>query len=244
MTKSNGIYMMPCKVNGIKLNFIIDTGASDVSISLTEAMFMLKNGYLSPDDFTGSEYYRMANGSVEEGTKIKLKSIEIGNIKIQDVSARVVHTLDAPLLLGQSVLTKLGRIEFDYHNNRMIIHDYNSNNKSPKNNNQIIPKTIPSSANQKAIDTDYIQTKPPTVNKNPKTSTSFQSDKCTGKYAQLNDLPFDVSLSSEPKSNSKIVYNCPKTATLCIVNDDDYFYYKVLVNGYLGFILKSYVRLN
>ena len=46
MEKSGGIYLIPCKVNGLPLKFIFDTGASDVSISLTEALFMLKNGNL------------------------------------------------------------------------------------------------------------------------------------------------------------------------------------------------------
>ena len=45
MSKEGGVYTVPCKVNGLPLKFIFDTGASDVSISLTEAIFMLKNGY-------------------------------------------------------------------------------------------------------------------------------------------------------------------------------------------------------
>ena len=47
MTKeTSGIYTIPCKVNGVDLKFIFDTGASSVTISLTEALFMLKNGHL------------------------------------------------------------------------------------------------------------------------------------------------------------------------------------------------------
>ena len=44
MNKHGGVYHVPCKVNGLALDFIFDTGASDVSISLSEAAFMLKNG--------------------------------------------------------------------------------------------------------------------------------------------------------------------------------------------------------
>mgnify|MGYP002776377742 CR=1 FL=1 len=40
MNKENGVYTVPCKINGLSLKFIFDTGASDVSISLTEAMFL------------------------------------------------------------------------------------------------------------------------------------------------------------------------------------------------------------
>ena len=49
MKKQNGVNTIPCKVNGLNLSFIFDTGASDVSISLTEASFMYKNGFLKQD---------------------------------------------------------------------------------------------------------------------------------------------------------------------------------------------------
>jgi aspartyl protease family protein len=39
MQKDGGVYKVPCTVNGLKLEFIFDTGASVVSISLTEAIF-------------------------------------------------------------------------------------------------------------------------------------------------------------------------------------------------------------
>ena len=47
MKYENGIYTIPCKVNGVPMKFIFDTGASDVSISLTEAKFLIKQGLLS-----------------------------------------------------------------------------------------------------------------------------------------------------------------------------------------------------
>jgi predicted aspartyl protease len=37
MKREGGVSIIPCKVNGLQLSFIFDTGASDVSISLTEA---------------------------------------------------------------------------------------------------------------------------------------------------------------------------------------------------------------
>ena len=76
MSKEGGVYTVPCKVNGLPLKFIFDTGASDVSISLTEALFMLKNGYLKKEDIGESVYYSIANGDVAKGTKLNIKEIE------------------------------------------------------------------------------------------------------------------------------------------------------------------------
>ena len=77
MKSEGGVSIIPCKVNGLNLNFIFDTGASDVSISLTEASFMLKNGYLDKSDIIGTSKYLDANGNINEGVTINLKEIEI-----------------------------------------------------------------------------------------------------------------------------------------------------------------------
>jgi clan AA aspartic protease (TIGR02281 family) len=121
MQKLNGVYVMPCKVNGLPLKFIFDTGASDVSISLTEAIFMLKNGYLSENDIVGSEYYRIANGDIEKGTKLILRRVEIGKLILTNVRASIVHSSSAPLLLGQSALGQLNKIQFDYANSTLTV---------------------------------------------------------------------------------------------------------------------------
>lgn len=119
--EGNGVYTIPCKVNGIPLKFIFDTGASDVVISLSEARFMLKNGYLNSDDIIGTSYSQIANGQITENTKIILREIEIQGLKLYDVTASVIHELSAPLLLGQSAIQKLGRIQLN--GNELTIFD-------------------------------------------------------------------------------------------------------------------------
>ena len=111
MEKSGGVYLLPCVVNGVKMNFIFDTGASNVSISLTEALFLLKNGYLEDYDILGSSLSQVADGSIVENTEINLHSIEVNGIIITDVKAVVSNSIDAPLLLGQTAIQKLGKIE-------------------------------------------------------------------------------------------------------------------------------------
>ncbi len=115
MTMRSGVYYIPCKINGSEMEFIFDTGASDITMSLTEALFLYKQGTLTDSDFIGTQQYQIANGDVEEGTIIKLKTVEIGNRKLYNVQASIVHNLQAPLLLGQSALNKFGKISIDYN---------------------------------------------------------------------------------------------------------------------------------
>lgn len=113
-TRESGIYKVKCTINGLPLNFYFDTGASDVTMSNVEASFMMKNGYLSSKDVVGTQYYGTANGDISEGTVINLRSVEFGGLKLEGVKASVAHSQNAPLLLGQTVLSRLGKIEIDY----------------------------------------------------------------------------------------------------------------------------------
>jgi clan AA aspartic protease (TIGR02281 family) len=121
MEKENGVYKIPCKINGLPLKFIFDTGASSVSISLTEALFMLKNGYLKESDIRGTIYYSIANGEIAEGTKINLQKIEVGKQILYNVEASIVHTSQAPLLFGQSAMERFGKFTMDYSNANLLI---------------------------------------------------------------------------------------------------------------------------
>lgn len=112
-TKEGGVYKVKCEINKLPLHFIFDTGASDVSISNVEANFMLKNNYLSPSDIVGKQNYMNANGDITEGTVINLKSVDFAGLTLSNIKASVVKNQAAPLLLGQSVLGKLGKIEID-----------------------------------------------------------------------------------------------------------------------------------
>ena len=120
-SKESGVCKVKCNVNGLPLHFIFDTGASDVTISMVEATFMMKNGYLSSSDVVGSQRYMDANGDVSVGTIINIKNVTFGGLDLNNVRASVVRNQKAPLLLGQSVLGRLGKIEIDNSNNVLKI---------------------------------------------------------------------------------------------------------------------------
>lgn len=124
MQEENGVYKIPCEVNGLRMKFIFDTGASNVNISLTEAKFMLENDYISSDDILGTATSQIADGSIVENTIIRLKEIKIADIILKDVTATVTHSMSAPLLLGQSAIQKLGAIQIE--GNELIILAHNT----------------------------------------------------------------------------------------------------------------------
>jgi clan AA aspartic protease (TIGR02281 family) len=113
------LYKVKCQINNLPLHFIFDTGASDVSMSAVEATFMLKNDYLSPNDISGKQRYMTADGEISEGTVINLRKVNFGGLTLDNIKASVIKNQNAPLLLGQSILNRLGKIEID--NDKKVI---------------------------------------------------------------------------------------------------------------------------
>ena len=120
-TKESGVTMVRCSINGLPLHFVFDTGAADVTMSMVEANFMLKNDYIQPADIVGSARYMDANGDITEGTIVNLRTVNFGGLELNNVRASVVRNQKAPLLLGQSVLGRLGKIEIDNPGMKLVI---------------------------------------------------------------------------------------------------------------------------
>lgn len=121
--KKGGVYFVPIQINGVDMEFIFDTGASDIVMSSVEAAFLVKQGKLTEQDIIGQASYQIADGSISTGTVINLKTVKIGNKTLYNVKASIVENINAPLLLGQSALSQFGKINIDYQNNQIIFED-------------------------------------------------------------------------------------------------------------------------
>lgn len=117
MEQTGGVYLVPITVNGLNLRFILDTGASNISLSSAEALVMMRQGKLLKNDIVGQQQFHDATGGVLTGTIVILRTVKIGEITLENVEASVVDNIQAPLLLGQTALSKFGRVTIDYNNN-------------------------------------------------------------------------------------------------------------------------------
>lgn len=114
-----GVKIVNIKVNNIPLDFIFDTGASLISISETEARFLVKQGTLTEEDFLGIQQFIDANGDISEGLLVNLREIDIQGYKLYNVKASIVQNANAPLLLGQSLLEKFAQVTIDNRNKKI-----------------------------------------------------------------------------------------------------------------------------
>lgn len=110
MVADQGVYKVPCEVNGLKVKMVFDTGAAAVSISENLAEMMLENGYLFSDDFGAKSKAITADGRIVDNTLVNLRTVMIGDIKLTNVTAVVIGGQRVPLLFGQSAIQKLGEV--------------------------------------------------------------------------------------------------------------------------------------
>lgn len=118
----NGVYLIPIKLNNaLSIDFVLDLGASDVSISPDIFLVLYRAGTIQESDFIGSQTYQFADGSTAKSSVFNIKSIQIGNKELKNVRASISNSLSAPLLLGQSALKKLDSYRIDNYRKLLII---------------------------------------------------------------------------------------------------------------------------
>tara|TARA_R110000868_G_scaffold1031_5_gene7909 strand:- start:3445 stop:4167 length:723 start_codon:yes stop_codon:yes gene_type:complete len=101
-------------VNGHVTPFLIDTGASDVSMSVEDA----RRAGIDIDALNYNQPYQTANG-VTMGAQVVLDSIQVGDITVRNVRGSVMQGDAGISLLGMSFLNALGSYEF--HGERLIL---------------------------------------------------------------------------------------------------------------------------
>lgn len=108
-----GHFVAAGSINGVAVRFLVDTGASFVSMSATEAK------RLGLDYTAGQRGYSATANGVVPTFRIKLDEVRLGEITLHNVDA-AVHTGDSPaiVLLGMSFLN---RTEMQRDGDRMTL---------------------------------------------------------------------------------------------------------------------------
>lgn len=121
MKRKSGVYAIPCEVNGVRRDFIFDTGAANTSLSQEFVNELLQKRRLQQSDFTGVIQTRNASGVVDNNTTINIRQLKVGNRMIHNVRAIIAVSQKAPLLLGMNAIELLG--EWTMRNDRLILHN-------------------------------------------------------------------------------------------------------------------------
>ena len=77
----------------IILDFIVDSGASDVSIPVDVVATLVRTGTLQNSDFMGTQSYKLADGSTVPSATFRIRSLSVAKITIENVEASVALSM-------------------------------------------------------------------------------------------------------------------------------------------------------
>ena len=121
LKKRGSTFAVPILVNdALTLSFLVDSGASDVSIPEDVVTALMQTGTLRETDFLGEKTYMLADGSKRPSKTFCISSMKIGDRVVDNVLGHV-NTAAGPLLLGQSFLRRFSSWSIDNDKNVLIL---------------------------------------------------------------------------------------------------------------------------
>ena len=110
----DGHFYLNTKINGAPIRFMIDTGASDLVLSIADA----KKVGIDVKNLNFNKVYQTANGK-SFGASIVLEEVEVANVKFVKVGASVNNAPMGVSLLGMSFLRQFRKYEF--YQDRLVL---------------------------------------------------------------------------------------------------------------------------
>jgi gag-polyprotein putative aspartyl protease len=119
LKQSGGTFLVPVTINNtVEIPFIVDSGASDVSIPADVVTVLMRTGTISDRDFLGKRMSKLADGSTVPSPIFRIRSVRVGDRVLENVTGSVALG-SGGLLLGQSFLSRFRSWSID--NERKVL---------------------------------------------------------------------------------------------------------------------------
>jgi len=119
LKQDGGTLSVPITINKhVTLDFLIDSGASDVTLTPDIVLTLIRSGTITSQDFLPEKTYTLADGSKIKNKGVLLRSVKVGKWEVYNVIASI-GGMEGALLLGQSFLSKIPSWKID--NRRMVM---------------------------------------------------------------------------------------------------------------------------
>jgi uncharacterized protein len=116
-----GTFVVPVQINGtMTLDFVIDSGAADVSMPADVVSTLIRAGTIKEPDFIGESTYVLADGSTTKSPTFTIRKLKVGNTVLENVRGSVASS-QGSLLLGQSFLNRFKSWSIDNTNQELLL---------------------------------------------------------------------------------------------------------------------------
>jgi len=118
-----GAFLVPVVINDrITLDFLLDSGSSDVSIPADVFRTLIRTGTISQDDLLGKVTHILADGSHQSAQLFRIRSLKVGNLELRNVTGSVAP-VEGDLLLGQTFLSQLRTWSIDNQRHVLLLNE-------------------------------------------------------------------------------------------------------------------------
>jgi predicted aspartyl protease len=122
LTRSGGVFRLFAVVNGsYRGEFVLDSGASDVSLSPSFMRTLVNAGTITQADLGPILHYKLADGRTVPSQTFHLRSIQVGDKIASNVLGSVAQGEDAEMLLGQSFLAHFKSWSIDNAKHALVL---------------------------------------------------------------------------------------------------------------------------
>lgn len=120
LSKKGKSYFINIKFGKILKTYILDSGASDMSIDNEIFQYLSNSNQLKIENRLSDAKYQLADGSIVQFKRIRIPSFSINNVIIKDIDATIVQN-GKPLLLGKSFLDIFKSWKIDNERQTLIV---------------------------------------------------------------------------------------------------------------------------
>ena len=104
----------------LTLDFVIDSGASDVNIPADVVSTLIRTRTIRPSDFIGQQTYVLADGTEAPSAIFIIRSLKIGGRVVENVRGHI-GSPKGSLLLGQSFLRNFRSWSIDNGKHALVL---------------------------------------------------------------------------------------------------------------------------
>ena len=112
ITQSNGSYYVLVNVGGVLIKYLIDSGASIITIDSKTEANLLKNGIITKQNYLAPSSFQLADGSSKQFRRVTIPWMVIKGIQVDNVIAAIIDE-NSSSLLGKSFFDKFSYWKID-----------------------------------------------------------------------------------------------------------------------------------
>jgi peptidoglycan-associated lipoprotein len=109
-------------VNGLSLGFVYNEALKGASMSLEQAMALLRERWVTVTNFTEKDAAILEDGTIKDGAEFTLATVVFGrNMQFKNIKVKVSHDQKQNMMFGKELLETLGPVSVDRNRSVIVI---------------------------------------------------------------------------------------------------------------------------